>query len=82
MDLQVDPGRTLTVTVVDPEGKPVGGTMAIGLTDLFSSIEYRAGIADDRDPRPRSVEAPARDHHPRRAEARRLRLPQGGRDRP
>ncbi|HKI17512.1 MAG TPA: sigma-70 family RNA polymerase sigma factor, partial [Isosphaeraceae bacterium] len=34
VDLQVDPGRTLTVTAVDPEGKPIGGTKARGLTDL------------------------------------------------
>jgi hypothetical protein len=40
VDLQVDPGRTLPVTVVDPDGKPVGGTMAAGVTDLFSTIEY------------------------------------------
>ena len=40
VNLQVDPGRTLTVKAVDPEGKPVGGTMAAGLTDLFYSTEY------------------------------------------
>ncbi|MGP0062865.1 MAG: sigma factor-like helix-turn-helix DNA-binding protein, partial [Isosphaeraceae bacterium] len=40
LDLQVDPGRTLTLTVVDPDGKPVGGVTATGLTDLFSNIEY------------------------------------------
>jgi len=34
VDLQLDPGRTLTVTSVDPEGKPIGGTKATGLTDL------------------------------------------------
>ncbi len=33
MDLQVDPGRTLIVTAVDAEGKPIGGTRALGLTD-------------------------------------------------
>ena len=41
LDLQVDPGRTVTVTAVDPEGKPIGGTKAKGVTDLFSNaIEY------------------------------------------
>ncbi len=40
MDLQVDPGRTITLNLVDPEGKPVGGTKVSGLTDLFSTIEY------------------------------------------
>ena len=33
VDLQVDPGRTLVVTAVDPEGKPIGGTTVRGLTD-------------------------------------------------
>ena len=40
VNLQVDPGRTLTVTAVDLDGKPVRGTMASGLTDLFYSTEY------------------------------------------
>jgi len=41
LDLQVDPGHSLTVNVVDPEGKPVNGTKAKGATDLFSdSIVY------------------------------------------
>jgi hypothetical protein len=40
LDLQVDPGRSLALTVVDPEGKPIGGTKASGIGDLFSSTEY------------------------------------------
>jgi RNA polymerase sigma factor (sigma-70 family) len=40
VDLQVDPGRTLTVTAVDPEGRPIGGTKATGLTDLLGSGPY------------------------------------------
>ena len=40
LDLQVDPGRTLAVTAVDPEGRPIGGTKAAGVSDLFSSSEY------------------------------------------
>ncbi len=40
LDLQVDPGRTLSLTVVDPEGNPIGGTRASGIGDLFSSTEY------------------------------------------
>jgi RNA polymerase sigma factor (sigma-70 family) len=41
LDLQVDPGRTVMVTAVDPDGKPIGGTKAKGVTDLFSNaIEY------------------------------------------
>jgi hypothetical protein len=35
VDLQVDPGRTITVTTVDPEGRPIGGTTAFGLMDLY-----------------------------------------------
>ena len=40
LDIQVDPGRTLVVNPVDPEGKPVAGTMAAGVGELFSSTEY------------------------------------------
>ena len=81
LDLQVDPGRTLTVTVVDPEGKPIGGTKATGLTDLFSTIDY-----EQESP---TIEIHALDpSKPRRVtithDGRKLvgsRLPQGGRDR-
>jgi hypothetical protein len=31
VDLQVDPGRPITLHVVDPEGRPLGGTRAMGL---------------------------------------------------
>jgi hypothetical protein len=41
IDLQVDPGRSLMVTAIDPDGRPIGGTKTSGITDLFSSsIEY------------------------------------------
>jgi hypothetical protein len=40
VDLQVDPGRTLTLNAIDPEGEPVGGTYVSGVTDLFSTSEY------------------------------------------
>ncbi len=40
-DLQVDPGRTVMLHVEDPEGRPLSGTKASGLTDLFASIAYR-----------------------------------------
>ncbi len=40
VDLQVDPGRTLAVTAIDPEGRPLGGTKARGLTDLFGYGDY------------------------------------------
>jgi RNA polymerase sigma factor (sigma-70 family) len=36
-DLQVDPGRTVTLSIVDPEGRPLRGASAPGFTDLFSS---------------------------------------------
>ncbi len=36
LDLQVDPGRTIVVNPVDPDGKPIAGTMAAGVGDLFS----------------------------------------------
>ena len=41
LDLQLDPGRSLTVNVVDPEGRPIGGTRVKGVTDLHSNfLEY------------------------------------------
>jgi RNA polymerase sigma factor (sigma-70 family) len=41
LDLQLDPGQSLTVNAVDPEGKPIGGTKVKGVTDLFSNgLEY------------------------------------------
>ena len=45
MDLQVDPGRTIALTLVDPEGQPVGGTRVSGLIDMFSTIEYEQDSA-------------------------------------
>ncbi len=82
LDLQVDPGRSLTIHVEDPEGRPLGGTRASGLTDLFSVDPLPAGLARDRDPRPGPVEAPARDDHPRGPQAGGIARPQGGRGRP
>ena len=38
LDLEVDAGRTIAVTPVDPEGRPVAGTTASGVSDL--STEY------------------------------------------
>jgi hypothetical protein len=38
VDLQVDPGRRLSGTVVDPDGRPIGGTKAAGLTDLNRTV--------------------------------------------
>jgi RNA polymerase sigma factor (sigma-70 family) len=40
LDLQADPGRTITVKVVDPGGKPVADTIAYGVGELFSSTTY------------------------------------------
>jgi RNA polymerase sigma factor (sigma-70 family) len=40
LDLQVDPGRAIAVTPIDPEGRPVAGTMAMGVSDLYSTSEY------------------------------------------
>ena len=40
LDLQVDPGRSLSLTVIDPDGKPIGGTKASGIGDLLSYREY------------------------------------------
>jgi RNA polymerase sigma factor (sigma-70 family) len=40
VDLQVDPGSTIEVTPVDPEGRPLAGTMAAGVGELFATTEY------------------------------------------
>jgi hypothetical protein len=36
----VDPGRSLLVNIVGPDGKPIGGTKATGLSDLHRTAEY------------------------------------------
>ena len=40
LDLQVDPGRSLIIQAVDPEGRPLGGTRASGLADLSWAFAY------------------------------------------
>ena len=40
LDLQVDPGRSLIIHAVDPEGRPLGGTRASGLADVSSAFAY------------------------------------------
>jgi hypothetical protein len=40
LDLQVDPGRSLIVHAVDPEGRPLGGTRASGLAEGSSAWAY------------------------------------------
>jgi RNA polymerase sigma factor (sigma-70 family) len=37
LEIQVDPGRTISMTAVDPDGKPVGGTRVMGLGDIYPS---------------------------------------------
>jgi RNA polymerase sigma factor (sigma-70 family) len=38
-DIVLDPGKIVTGTVVDPEGKPLAGAMVQGLQDLFSTLQ-------------------------------------------
>lgn len=40
LDLQVDSGRTIVATPVDPEGRPITGTVASGVNDQVFSTEY------------------------------------------
>ena len=40
LDLQADPGKSVTVEVVDPDGQPLGGTKVKGKSELFESSEY------------------------------------------
>ena len=39
LDLQADPGRTLTIRAIDPEGKPIGRNKVRGLSELFPTEE-------------------------------------------
>jgi RNA polymerase sigma factor (sigma-70 family) len=39
-DLHVEPGRTLTIHVVDPDGRPLGGTKAWRLSDVASTFDF------------------------------------------
>ncbi len=80
LDLQVEPGRTLTVTVLDPEGKPIGGTTASGLIGLplfelqQESPTMEIHALDPAYPRRVTIKHA-------RAQARRLDRSQGKRDR-
>jgi RNA polymerase sigma factor (sigma-70 family) len=58
LQLQVNPGRSVSGTVVDPDGRPIGGTKGAGLTDLFSltfqpleSAEFEVRGLDPEKPR-------------------------------
>ena len=39
-DLQADPGRSVAVEVVGPDGQPVGGTKVKGMTEMFATSPY------------------------------------------
>ena len=67
VDLQVNPGRSLTIQVVDPEGKPLIPTRVTG-AGAWPATRRKAGHARGRDPRARPVGAPAGDDLPRRPE--------------
>jgi protocatechuate 3,4-dioxygenase beta subunit len=58
-DLQFDPGRSLSGTIVDPDGKPLAGCTAVGLTatyDHATTLPTAAFTAIALDPeRPRTV---------------------------
>jgi RNA polymerase sigma factor (sigma-70 family) len=61
-DLQVDPGRTLSGTVLDPDGKPLAGVTARGVSARFRHLTQQLDSAAFElfglDPRqPRRVEA-------------------------
>ena len=37
LELQADPGKSVTVEVVGPDGQPLGGTKVKGMSELFQS---------------------------------------------
>jgi RNA polymerase sigma factor (sigma-70 family) len=39
LDLQVDPGRTVAIHALDPEGRPIGGISVRGIGELFATGE-------------------------------------------
>ena len=58
LELQVDPGQSLSGTVVDPDGRPIGGTKGSGLNDLMGisvrtleSPEFEVRSLDPAKPR-------------------------------
>ena len=59
LDLQVDPGRSLTVNVVDPEGQPIGGTKVIGRRPTCSRMRSNTSRS-----RPRSRSTPSTRRSP------------------
>ena len=51
-DLQTDPGRSLAVQVVGPDGRPVGGTKVKGMSELFltAPVPQLSGAVPGRQP--------------------------------
>ncbi len=83
VDLQVDPGHTLEVAVVDPEGRPVGRHEGLGPPrPPPERLLTGPGVLDAPGPRPVGRQAPTSDRRPRRPQADRLGLPHGGRGQP
>ncbi|WP_406699753.1 sigma-70 family RNA polymerase sigma factor [Singulisphaera sp. Ch08] len=39
-DFQADPGRSVVVEVVGPDGQPVGGTKVKGMTEMFVTVPF------------------------------------------
>jgi RNA polymerase sigma factor (sigma-70 family) len=48
VDLQVDPGRSLTIRVEDPEGRPLGGTKSSGLNAGYDDVESESPTLEVR----------------------------------
>ncbi len=46
LDLQVDPGRTIVVHAIDPEGKPIGNTVVKGLSESYPTSPYPQESSD------------------------------------
>ncbi len=80
VDLQVNPGKSLTIQVVDPEGKPLIPTRVKGAG--LAPNAKKSGTRPQSRSRARPVGAPAGDDLPRRPEAGGLGLSEGGRGRP
>ena len=53
LDLQADPGKSVTVEVVGPDGAPIGGTKAKGVGETVPDEPHPPVVVQLRGPRPR-----------------------------
>ena len=65
LDLQADPGKSVPIEVVGPDGVPVGDTKVKGLHELFQTGPVPEPSSHFEVSRPRSVPPAPGDRHAR-----------------